>query len=331
MVGRALRLLPLVLLVFGALPSSTAVAAPEAPSCLLSTTGSLRPRETVVRLVATGNGQMVLIVGGFASNPANAGLFAPLASRLSGYETGYFGQGEFPYDTLGDVDVNAVRLCDEVRRSVRRDDLGEVHLIGHSMGAFTIDHAFVHSLGASDNVVSYTALAGAHNGAFAAWVADKAARLAPDTSQLAERFSGLSGREPAVRSLAHLGSARAPSGIRALNIRSLLDEVLLGRDSHLDGAREATLEVWQWDSHGGIAQSPRALELIEANVRAKPVRLSFDEERVNALLRDVLDVPQATLLAALGLELVKLEPLAARLGFAVRLAEYSGDILASRK
>ena len=313
MVGHALRLLPLVLLVFGALPSITALAVPEGPSCVLSTTGSLRPQETIDRLVAAGNGQMVLIVGGFASNPADMRFYAPLARRFSGYEVNSFGQGEFGYDTLGDADVNGVGLCEEVRRSVRRDDLGEVHLVGHSMGALTIDRAVSHSLGATDNVASYTALAGAHNGAFAAFVANAAAQLAPDTSELARRLIGLSGKERAVRSLADLRSARAPKGVRTLNVRSIEDEMVLARDSHLEGAREATLALNQWGAHGAIARNRRALDLVEANVRGNPVTLTYDEEYGNAAFRSILDLLQTVALLAGGVALVGFDPRAAQI------------------
>ena len=308
MVGRRLRLLPLVLLAFGALPSSTALAVPQGPLCLLSTTGSLRPQETIDRLVATDSGRLVLIVGGFNSKPGDMRFYEPLAARFPDYEVRYFGQRDGYYDTLGDVDVNAVSLCNSVRTSVRRDDLGKVHLICHSMGAFTIDHAYTHSLGADDNVVSYTALAGAHNGAFAAKAANVAARLAPSTSYLADKVIHLSGQEPAVRSLANLQPARAPRRVRTLNLRALEDPVLLGRDSHLEGAREATLHVHPLEAHGGIAQDQRALQLVEANVRGDPVQLTYEEETGNAVLRSVFDVVHGSLIVGAAMVLVGVNP-----------------------
>ena len=69
---------------------------------------------------------------------------------------------EYPYDALGDLDVNARSLRDEVRAIAATHPA--VHIVAHSMGGAVADRAFASGLSANDGVATYVALAAPHNG-----------------------------------------------------------------------------------------------------------------------------------------------------------------------
>ena len=134
--------------------------------------------------------EVIILVSGINSFPQDP-TFDPLIAKLFGdprYDVYRFGADPaYPYDALGDLDVNARNLRDEVRA------LGithpGVHIVAHSMGGAVADRAFAAGLSANDGVATYVALASPHNGsstlAAAALVLDASGDRALEISKAA--------------------------------------------------------------------------------------------------------------------------------------------------
>lgn len=239
--------------------------------------GSVRPTETIDRLVGTGKRAFVMFVGGYEARiPDTIGNFEPIRGRLPEYEFGYFGAGglDGEYNTTGYVGANADALTRAIRTRIRVEDHAEAHVVGHSMGAFTANHAFADAcLGAMGEVTSYSAIAGANNGSFAAG----GAVLVHDATlgRAAGAMSAIAGGRrltPAARDLAVLRRAHAPENVRTVNVIAINDPLLTGFDARLDGATNHTIIVTNPEAHGAIAADPRAISYVERNIRGAPTR-----------------------------------------------------------
>ncbi len=307
MVPRAVCLL----LGFGFASLHGAVAsADDGPPRSPSAAGPLRPPETVERTVGFGSRELLLLVGGYGTDPSQRSLFEPLVARFPGYQVRSFGDDGARYDTRGSVDVNAASLVADVRRSVREEDIEQVHVVTHSMGGSVADQAFAQGLGARDNVASYTAFAAPHRGSTTAAVTLTTVALSgearKETSAVMRWIGRSSGDDAALRELARRGAPEAPRGVRTLEIDVVNDELVFGADSGLAGARRATLPILPLDSsgaigaHGLVLRDAIALAYAEANVQGREIDRPWWQELPAQAAQRALDVVRLTVVAVLA-------------------------------
>jgi hypothetical protein len=285
MTASLLRALALSLLV---LPLGAVVAAADdGPPRVLSAAGSLRPTETVDRLHGQDGVAALFVIGGFGSDPQNISGFADLAERFPDRQILYFGREDSTYDTRGPIDSNARNLTGYVRTSVKRYDIAEAAVYGHSQGGVVADAAFAGGLGQRDHVTAYVSVGSPHRGATLAQVAlqtrEEAGDAVESVGAIMRLIGGSDGTDPAVTDLARRKSPEAPTGVRTTTIAVLNDEVVLGRDAHLTGARHVTLFVPTLAAHGSSTRDARVLDHVETAVRGtQEVRPAAIEQAAQA-------------------------------------------------
>lgn len=222
--------------------------------------------------------EAIVLVSGINSFPQDP-TFDPLIKQLLGdprYEIYRFGgDPTHPFDGLGDLDVNARNLTDEVRA------LGEthpaVHIVAHSMGGAIVDRALANGLSASDGLVTYVALAVPHSGS---------ARLAAgglvldglgDTSLEVRALLSpkLDPGSAAARGLAHARPARAAAGVTRLDLRTATDWTVTAADARDPGITSRTLLPsgigGVVDGHGAVTRDPVALRLITSTIATRAI------------------------------------------------------------
>lgn len=214
-----------------------------------------------------------MLVGGLGSS-ASDGTWDSLIARYRDdprMDVRRFGADpRYPYDTLGGIDGNALRLRDELRSLAPR--YSAVHLVTHSMGGAVADRAFAHGLSDADGVRTYIALAAPHNGSTAARVAQTAFSLAGDEAiELRAATSAIlhDPATPAARDLAHRPPSRAVPGVRRLDLRLATDLLVLGPDSRLPGVESRTYLPATFatiEGHGGVLHDPAVLELVTTTI-----------------------------------------------------------------
>lgn len=272
---------------------SAVVVADDGPPRVASTAGPVRPRETVLRLGGSGNRELVIFVGGLASDPRDTSPFAVLAARLPERSLAYFGADrDGIYETRGSIAANGTRLRDAVRRKVRRDDYERVHIVAHSMGGNVGDAAFGAGLGWRDSVDSYTALDSPHRGSRIALalreVLDDPFVPRTEARELLQFFGAaavgarITGDEAALSDLARQKNPSAPERVRTVIVSVPDSEFVNGSESRLRGAERWVLPVmplrrdgddWKLGAHGLVLEDPVAREIVSANIdghRAAP-------------------------------------------------------------
>ena len=214
-----------------------------------------------------------MLVGGLGSM-ASDGTWDPLIARYRDdprVEVRRFGADPtYPYDTLGGIDGNALRLRDEIRSLAPR--YSAVHLVTHSMGGAVADRAFAHGLSDADRVRTYVALAAPHNGATAARVAQSSFALAGDEAielRAATRALLHDPATAAVRDLAQRPASRAVQGVRRLDLRLATDLLVVGPDSRVPGVESRTYLPSTFatiEGHGGVLRDPAVLDVITSTI-----------------------------------------------------------------
>lgn len=289
----ARRVVRSFLLALGIVSVGSAVAlADDGPPRVASTAGPVRPHDTILRLAASGGRELVLFVGGFASDPRDISPFAALAARLREHHIAYFGADrDGAYDARGSIALHGAQLRDAVRRKVRRDDYERVHIVAHSMGGNVSDAAFEAGLSWRDNVDSYTAIDAPHRGSAVARAARRALEdpLVPRTEArellraLGEGVArvAVTGDEPAIFDLATSRERAAPDRVRTVIVAVPNSELVAGSESRLRGAERWVVPVMpvgrtgdalKVGAHGLVLDDPVAREIVFANVEGHWVK-----------------------------------------------------------
>lgn len=302
MTASLLRTFALSLLVFplGAVMAS----ADDGPPRVLSAAGPLRPSETVERVQGADPVAALFVIGGYGSDPRDVSGFAALAARFPDREILYFGSEDSTYETRGPIAANANNLTEYVRTSVKRYDIAEAAVYGHSQGGVVADAAFAAGLGERDHVAAYVSVGSPHRGATLAEVTlrtrDAAGGAVESVGAIMRLIGGSDGSDPAVHDLAQRKGPERPAGVRTTTIAVLNDEVVLGRDAHVSGARNVTLFVPSLEPHGGSARDARVLDHVEAAVRGTEQERPAALERAAQVLRSGLDLVHMAAFTALA-------------------------------
>ena len=242
----------------------------------------LRPSEipelAPLRVPVPSSKEAIVLVSGINSFPQDPTFDALIAKLFDDprYQIYRFGADPtYPYDALGDLDVNARSLRDEVREIGATHPA--VHLIAHSMGGAVADRAFAAGLSAHDGVATYIALAAPHNGSTTLAAAGAALQLAGDASlEVRAAFSSkLDPGSDAARGLAHTRPLPPPLGVTRLDLRMSTDWTVTARDARDPGVESRVLIPSNVrdiaDGHGGITRDPEALRLITSTIEARAV------------------------------------------------------------
>jgi len=222
--------------------------------------------------------EAIVLVSGINSFPQDP-TFDALIAKLFGdprYQIYRFGADPtYPYDALGDLDVNARGLRDEVRAIGATHPA--VHIIAHSMGGAVADRAFAAGLSARDGVATYIALAAPHNGSTTLAAAGAVLDLAGDSSlEVRAAFSPkLDPGSDAAKGLARTRPLPPPLGVTRLDLRMSTDWTVTARDARDPGVESRVLIPSDLrdiaDGHGGITRDPEALRLITSTIEARAV------------------------------------------------------------
>ena len=218
--------------------------------------------------------EVVIVIGGFGS-AAPDDTFDPLIAVLAKdprYEIRRFGgDPRYPYDTNGPLDRNAKNLVDEVRDLAATHPA--IHLVTHSMGGAVADRAFALGLSANDHVATYVSLAGPHDGASLARIAEPYLAAAGDEGLELRAGATLVSHgdpgSPAAHDLARLRVGPPPTGVVRLDLRYATDEWVLGRDARDPGVDSRILlpsTLAGLEGHGGILRDPSALALVRSTI-----------------------------------------------------------------
>lgn len=261
-VAAALLAFPLLL----SLGAATASADDGRPSRTVGRATELPPRRDTPK-------ELVMLVAGLGSS-AGDGTWDALIARYRDdqrYEVRRFGADpRYPFDTLGGIEGNALRLRDEIRSLAPR--YGTVHLVTHSMGGAVADRAFAQGLSGADGVRTYIALAAPHNGSTAARIAHTSFALAGDEAiELRAATSALihDPGTPAVRDLAARPVSRELPGLTRLDLRLATDLLVPGPDTRSPHAESRTYlpaGLATIEGHGGVLTDPAILGLITATI-----------------------------------------------------------------
>jgi len=266
-----------------------------------------------------------MLVGGLGSNADDATWDAVLARYRDDprFELRRFGADPlYRYDTVGDIESNAVRLRDEIRSRAPR--YTAVHLVTHSMGGAVADRAFAQGLSDRDGVRTYIALAAPHNGATAARIAQTSLALAGDEgTELRAAAAALvhDPATPAVRDLAARPVALPTSGLARLDLRLATDLLVLGPDSRVRGVDSRTYLPSSFatiEGHGGILHDPAVIDLIATTIAAG----APPPDTRGAVLRQATDVAGRTLDELAAVLFLAAAALALALAQALRIARY---------
>lgn len=302
--------------------AGAAASADDGPSRTVGRATELPPRRDTPK-------ELVMLVGGLGSN-ASDGTWDTLVARYRDdprFEVRRFGADPlYPYDTVGEISGNAVRLRDEIRSLAPR--YTAVHLVTHSMGGAIADRAFAEGLSGGDGIRTYIALAAPHNGATAARVAQTSLALAGDESiELRAATSGLihDPASPAVRDLAARPTAVPAAGSRRLDLRLATDLLVLGPDSHVRGVDSRTYLPSSFatiEGHGGILHDPAVVDLITTTIAtgAPP------PDRRGALLREATGIASRTVDELAALLMLGAAAAALALAQALRMARFPRHI-----
>lgn len=242
----------------------------------------LRPLEVPdlapLRLPVPSAKEAIVLVSGINSFPQDP-TFDALIGKLFDdprYQIYRFGADPaFPYDALGNLDVNARSLRDEVRAIGTTHPA--VHVIAHSMGGVVADRAFSAGLSARDGVATYIALAAPHNGSATLAASESVLALAGDTSlEVRAAFSAkLDPGSDAAKGLARTRPLPPPAGVTRLDLRMSTDWTVTARDAKDPGVDSRVLIPSQLrdiaDGHGGVTRDPEALRLITSTIEARAV------------------------------------------------------------
>lgn len=222
--------------------------------------------------------EAIVLVSGINSFPQDP-TFDPLIGKLLAdprYEIYRFGgDPAHPFDALGDLDVNAKNLTDEVRALGATHPA--VHIVAHSMGGAVVDRAFAGGLSATDGVATYIALAVPHSGS--ARLAASSALLDSfgDTAlEVRALFSPkLDPGSAAARGLARMRPIAPPKSVVRLDLRTATDWTVTSTDARDPGVRSRVLLPADIrglvDGHGAVTRDPEALRLITSTIETRAV------------------------------------------------------------
>ena len=269
--------------------------------------------------------ELVILVGGLGSS-ATDGTWDAVVARYRDdprVEVRRFGADpRYPYDTVGDIDANGLRLRDEIRSVASR--YTAVHLVTHSMGGAVADRAFAQGLSAADGVRTYVALAAPHNGATAARIAQGVLALAGDEAlELRAATAALihDPATPAVRDLAERPTAPPTAGLTRLDLRLATDLLVPGPDSRTRGVESRTFlpsSLATIEGHGGVLRDPTVLDAITSTIAtgAPP------PDARGALLREATELASRTADELAAVLLLAAAVAALALAQALRIARY---------
>ncbi len=269
--------------------------------------------------------ELVILVGGLGSS-ASDGTWDAVSARYRDdprIEIRRFGADpRYPYDTVGDIDANGLRLRDEIRSVASR--FSAIHLVTHSMGGAVADRAFAQGLSAADGIRTYVALAAPHNGATAARIAQGTLDLAGDEAlELRAAAAALihDPATPAVRDLAERPTAPTSSGLTRLDLRLATDLLVTGRDSRIQGVGSRTFLPSSFatlEGHGGVLRDPTVLDMITTTIRtgAPP------PDTRGAVLREATELASRTADELAALLLLAAAAAALALAHVLRIARY---------
>lgn len=242
----------------------------------------LRPSEVPelapLRVPVPSAKEAIVLVSGINSYPQDPTFDALIAKLFDDprYQIYRFGTDPtYPYDALGDLDVNARSLRDEVR--VIGATHPAVHVIAHSMGGVVADRAFAAGLSARDGVATYIALAAPHNGSTTLAAAGAVLELAGDRSlEVRAAFSPkLDPGSDAAKGLAHTRPLPPPAEVTRLDLRMSTDWTVTARDARDPGVESRVLTPSDVrdiaDGHGGVIRDPEALRLITSTIEGRAV------------------------------------------------------------
>ena len=266
----------------GALVAAGDDGPPRTPRADRPTRTVLRPTEVPelapIRIPVLSAKEAIVLVSGINSSPQDP-TFDPLIGKLFGdprYEVYRFGADPaYPYDALGDLDVNARNLRDEVRAIAATHPA--VHLVAHSMGGAVADRAFASGLSANDGVATYVALAAPHNGSPTLAVARGVLGVAGDSAlEVRAMFSPkLDPGSDAASGLAQMRPVPPPAGVVRLDLRMSTDWTVTARDARDPGVESLTIPPSDLgsviDGHGGVTRDPEALRLITSTIEHRAV------------------------------------------------------------
>lgn len=242
----------------------------------------LRPTEVPelapIRTPVLSAKEAIVLVSGINSFPQDP-TFDPLIAKLFGdprYDIYRFGADpRYPYDALGDLDVNARHLRDEVRAIAATHPA--VHIVAHSMGGAVADRAFSAGLSANDGVATYVALASPHNGSPTLAVSTAMLDALGDHGlEVRAVFSPkLDPGSDAARGLAHSRPVPPPPGVVRVDLRLSTDWTVTARDSRDPGVESRDLVPSDLrgyiDGHGGVIRDPEALRLVTSTIEHRAV------------------------------------------------------------
>lgn len=269
--------------------------------------------------------ELILLVGGLGSI-ATDGTWDPVLARYRDdprIEIRRFGADpRYPYDTVGDIDANGLRLRDEVRSVGSR--YAAVHLVTHSMGGAVADRAFAQGLSAADGVRTFIALAAPHNGATAARIARGVLTLAGDEALELRAATGALLHDPAtpaVRDLAERPTAHLTAGVTRLDLRLATDLLVAGRDSRVPGVDQRIYlpsSLAAIEGHGGVLHDPAVLDTITSTIATG----AAPRDTRGALLREASELASRTADELAAVILLMTAALALALAQALRIARY---------
>lgn len=222
--------------------------------------------------------EAIILVSGVNSSPQDP-TFDALVAKLLGdprYVLYRFGADpDHPYDALGDLDVNARNLGDEVRALGATHPA--VHIIAHSMGGVVADRAFSHGLSAKDGVATYVALASPHNGSSSLAATTALLRAYGDGALEARALLSpkLDPGSDAARGLAAARPVRPPAGVVRLDLRMSTDWAVTAHDAKDPGVESRTLTPSDLggyvDGHGAVTRDPEAIRLITSTIGQRAI------------------------------------------------------------
>ena len=234
--------------------------------------------------------EAIVLVSGinsYAQDPTFDALIATLWGDPR-YEIYRFGADPVhPYDALGDLDVNARSLRDEVRAIGATHPA--VHIVAHSMGGAVADRAFSSGLSARDGVATYVALASPHNGSTALAASAGLLSVAGDNGlEVRAAFSPkLDPGSDAARGLAHTRPVPPPAGVTRLDLRMSTDWTVTARDATDPGVESRTLVPSDLhgyvDGHGDVTRDPQALRLITSTIEKRAVPADARSQAVKSV------------------------------------------------
>lgn len=310
----ARRFLLLCALSAAALPlGATLVSADDGPPRLLSAAGRLRPPETIERSVNFGPPSALFTVRGYGSTPDQGEYWDPLLVLFPERRHYDFGSDAGHYDTRGPVAASGDAMRREIQRLVREEDLASVTIVSVSLGGVVTDEAFRSGLSARDNVDGWVAIASPLNGSTTARVvrgADLAATALGAQRELAELVAPLGAgiHDPAMIDLAKYRSFEAPRDVPTTQFWAVADELVLDRDTRVDGARYVrtlTPTVLSGAAgHGGQLADARTRAMVAQAVRGEAVRQHPIEAVLARLFAPPTDAIRHLALMTLGVGFV---------------------------